>query len=38
VLLYRALSEGHIEIGRVLHDSMDLHAHLPAEYRDAEQR
>ena len=33
ILLYRFRTEGAIEIGRVLHDSMDLERHLPAEYR-----
>ena len=32
-LLYRALAGGPIEIGRVLHDGMDLKRHLPQEYR-----
>ena len=31
-LLYR-VTESSVEIGRVLHDSMDLQAHLPEEYR-----
>jgi toxin ParE1/3/4 len=33
VLLYRTCEDGRIEIGRVLHDSMDLQQHLPDEYR-----
>jgi toxin ParE1/3/4 len=32
-LLYRVADAGVVEIGRVLHDSVDLHKHLPAEYR-----
>jgi toxin ParE1/3/4 len=32
-LLYRICADGHIEIGRVLHDGMDLKRHLPEEYR-----
>lgn len=32
-LVYRTTGEGQIEIGRVLHDSIDLPAHLPAEYK-----
>ena len=32
-LLYRIGSKGCVEIGRVLHDSMDLARHLPADYR-----
>jgi toxin ParE1/3/4 len=31
-LIYRYLGDAQIEIGRVLHDSMDLQAHLPQEY------
>jgi toxin ParE1/3/4 len=31
-LLYRTSSDGRIEIGRILHESMDLAAHLPEEY------
>jgi toxin ParE1/3/4 len=31
-LLYRMRPDGQIEIGRVLHDSMDLERHLPDEY------
>jgi toxin ParE1/3/4 len=34
-LLYRATDKNRIEIGRVLHDSMDLAVHLPPEYRSA---
>ena len=33
LLLYRATEPGVVENGRVLHDSMDLQQHLPAEYR-----
>ena len=33
LLLYRVKSRGHIEISRVLHESMDLPRHLPREYR-----
>ena len=33
LLLYRGNESNSVEIGRVLHDSMDLHAHLPEEYR-----
>jgi toxin ParE1/3/4 len=33
VLLYRVPTAGIVEIGRVLHDSMDLEQHLPEEYR-----
>jgi toxin ParE1/3/4 len=32
ILLYRTCADGRIEIGRVLHDSMDLSRHLPEEY------
>jgi toxin ParE1/3/4 len=32
-LLYRVRDAGMVEIGRVLHDSMDLRQHLPEEYR-----
>ena len=32
-LLYRVRDDGRVEIGRVLHDSMDLVAHLSPEYR-----
>ena len=32
-LLYRTLAGGPVEIGRVLHDGMDLKRHLPEEYR-----
>ncbi len=31
-LLFRTCDDGHIEIGRVLHDSMDLSRHLPEGY------
>jgi toxin ParE1/3/4 len=33
LLLYRIRDDGKIEIGRVLHESMDLVRHLPEEYR-----
>ncbi|MBI1832175.1 MAG: type II toxin-antitoxin system RelE/ParE family toxin [Planctomycetes bacterium] len=33
-LLYRVVEPGVVEIGRVLHDSMDLEQHLPEEYRN----
>jgi toxin ParE1/3/4 len=33
LLLYRVTEAGVVEIARVLHDSMDLKRHLPAEYR-----
>ncbi len=32
-LLFRVRADGAVEIGRVLHDSMDLAQHLPDEYR-----
>jgi toxin ParE1/3/4 len=32
-VLYRTRPDGTVEIGRVLHDSMDLSRHLPVEYR-----
>ena len=32
-LLFRFADDGAVEIGRVLHDSMDLTRHLPADYR-----
>lgn len=32
-LLYRIDAKGSLEIGRVLHDSMDLARHLPMDYR-----
>jgi toxin ParE1/3/4 len=32
-LLYRVTESNVVEIGRVLHDSMELEAHLPEEYR-----
>ena len=32
-LLFRKCGEGPIEIGRVLHESVDLARHLPEEYR-----
>ena len=31
-LLYRACEDGRVEIGRVLHDHMDLARHLPDDY------
>ena len=34
-LIYRITDKSHLEIGRVLHDSMDLALHLPAEYRSS---
>src|ERR1051325_5134207 len=34
LLLYRVTESGAVEIARVLHDSMDLEQHLPAEYRE----
>ena len=33
LLVYRIAENGRIEIGRVLHDSMELAAHLPSGYR-----
>jgi toxin ParE1/3/4 len=35
LLLYRTCDDGRVEIGRVLHDSMDLLRHLPEEYRSS---
>ncbi|MGZ3383204.1 MAG: hypothetical protein ACXVBB_23545 [Isosphaeraceae bacterium] len=35
-LLYRTTDDGKVEIGRVLHDGMDLTRHLPVEYRAAD--
>jgi toxin ParE1/3/4 len=32
-LLYRVAASGTIEIGRVLHDSMDFESHLPEDFR-----
>lgn len=32
-LLDRVISDGKVEIGRVLHESMELSRHLPADYR-----
>ncbi len=32
-VLYRRTGEDNIEVGRVLHDAMDLTKHLPKEYR-----
>ena len=34
-LLYRAPAGGAVEIGRVLHDAMELKRHLPEDYRTA---
>ena len=34
LLLYRVATAGNLEIGRVLHDSMELDRHLPEEYRN----
>jgi len=36
-LLYRVAESNVVEIGRVLHDSMDLQANLPEEYRSSPQ-
>ncbi len=33
ILLYRVTESNVVEIGRVLHDSIELQAHLPEEYR-----
>lgn len=35
-LLYRVADDGCLEIGRVLHDSMDLARHLPPDYHSAD--
>lgn len=35
-LLYRVAADGGLQIGRVLHDSMDLARHLPPEYRTSD--
>ncbi len=35
-LLYRVRGDRRVEIGRVLHDSMDLPAHLPPDFRSDE--
>ncbi|HVC92474.1 MAG TPA: type II toxin-antitoxin system RelE/ParE family toxin [Pirellulales bacterium] len=32
-LLYRTRTDGLVEIGRVLHDSMDLNEHIPEDFR-----
>ena len=32
-LLYRIRGDGQVEIGRILHDGMELKRHLPDEYR-----
>ncbi len=37
LLLYRLSTDGCLEIGRVLHDSMDLIQHLPPDYQDSSQ-
>lgn len=37
-LLYRVAADGYLEIGRVLHDSMDLGPHLPTDYQSAESK
>lgn len=37
-LVYRFTTKDFIEIGRVLHDSMDLLAHLPPNYRASSDR
>lgn len=34
-LLYRVAGDGTLEIGRVLHDSMDLTRHLPPDYQSS---
>ncbi|MGP4670544.1 type II toxin-antitoxin system RelE/ParE family toxin [Agrobacterium salinitolerans] len=34
LLLYRALRSGLVGVGRVLHDSMEIERHLPADYGD----
>lgn len=34
LLLFRVAADGCLEIGRVLHDSMDLERHLPEGYQD----
>lgn len=36
-LLYRVSEASVVEIGRVLHDSMELEQHLPEEYRNSSQ-
>jgi toxin ParE1/3/4 len=33
-LLFRVLDDGTVEVGRVLHDAMDLARHLPDDYRN----
>lgn len=35
-LLFRVADDGCLEIGRVLHDSMDLERHLPPDYTSAD--
>ncbi|MGC1272160.1 MAG: type II toxin-antitoxin system RelE/ParE family toxin [Planctomycetaceae bacterium] len=34
-LLFRHTADGCLEVGRVLHESMDVERHLPEEYRDS---
>ncbi len=34
LLLYRVMESNVVELGRVLHDSMDFDANLPDEYRN----
>lgn len=34
LLLYRVQPDGQLELGRVLHDSMDLDRHVPHEFQD----
>jgi toxin ParE1/3/4 len=36
MLVYRSSEDGTVEIGRVLHDSMDLARHLPPDFRTDE--
>ena len=36
-LLYRVTESNGVEIGRILHDSMELQAHLPQEYRGSRE-
>jgi toxin ParE1/3/4 len=35
IVVYRLSGADFLEVGRVLHDSMDLDAHLPVEYRES---
>ena len=37
LLVYRVTESGIVEIGRVLHDSMELKTHLPEEYRRSQE-